>query len=420
MRTFLIIFCCLISAQALSDNNKDHIASFTQTLLENRYVITLEGTKFSGDGWHKLLREAKAADYLAIGEEHGIAENPLMVSELFQELVSSGYQHLAIEVSPPLAEALSRAASTGINGLRKMYAVPDNRAAFFSMKEEAQMLADIKALLPKQQNIFLGLDYEVLADRYLISRLTQLNPPKAAAALVSQLQEASLASWRMFEQEKNPKYFYSFSGNPKLIADIQTHWTKASPEAAEILSSLRDTFTINQLWMQGRHYQSNQERAKVFRKNWLHHWATKRIEDNNVKVMLKLGSNHLVRGLNYTRTYDLGSLLPEIAQLENKSVLQLMVIPGKGAQTANFDPVNMRYVSKSPKDGYHEGLELITEHAYKEGFTLVHLAPLREKMTRSLYKSFEVDLDKLEKLVFGFDYLLIMTGSTPSSDLLQE
>lgn len=412
--TTIVIMC--IAMGVLAKDEVDKTAEFQQQVALNSYPIKTDGTDFTGEGWDLLVQKAANSHYFAIGEEHGIAENPKMAAALFEALVPAGYRHLAIEVSPPLAEKFAEVTSGGLAGMQEMYRVPANRAAFFSMKEEAQMLVDIRRALPEQADLFWGLDYEVLGERFLINELLKEEHPESAKPALEVLSESSNESWKKFDEEKNPAFIYSFAGSPDLIENIQKSWPDPGARANSLMFSLKETFAINQLWISGQYWQSNVRRAQLFRTHWLNYWNQLQAENPNARIMIKLGSNHLIRGLNYTRTFDLGSLLPALAEMEGKSLTQLMVIPGKGSLTAKFNPVTMQYAANDPKDGYHKGLEIITDNIPDEGFTLIALEPLRALV----HKHPDEYSDKLEKVVFGYDYLLVMTGSTSSTNLLPD
>ena len=69
-----------------------------------------------------------------------------------------------------------------------------------------------------------------------------------------------------------------------------------------------------------------------------------------------------------------------------------------------------------PKDNYLEGLDPLVAAGYAGRFTLVDLRALRAVVftqARTLHPA-------LVRTVFGFDALLVMSGSTPSADFSAE
>jgi hypothetical protein len=89
-----------------------------------------------------------------------------------------------------------------------------------------------------------------------------------------------------------------------------------------------------------------------------------------------------------------------------------MVLPGPGTQTANFDPTSFRYVA-ADRDQYGEGMDVFDEAVFPGKFTVFDMAPLRSIASSA---SKEVPLP-LWRVIHGFDAVLILTGSHPSSNL---
>jgi hypothetical protein len=166
--------------------------------------------------------------------------------------------------------------------------------------------------------------------------------------------------------------------------------------------------------MQKQGWASNARRAAFMRSNFLRKWREAASGDRKPRVFLKLGASHLVRGRSMTEVYDLGSLLPELAALEGSKTFQLLVLPGKGTRVAVFDPTKMRFAPGEPKDSYMEGLDAIIEQAAPDTFTLIDLRPLRPLLSRQR----DGLSQELMRVVHGYDAVLVMSGSTPSHNLL--
>jgi hypothetical protein len=66
-----------------------------------------------------------------------------------------------------------------------------------------------------------------------------------------------------------------------------------------------------------------------------------------------------------------------------------------------------------PKDDYMQGLEPILAAAHPDAFTLIDLRPLRPLLGRWR----EGTDPELMRVVHGFDAVLVLSGSTPSSNL---
>ncbi len=385
----------------------------TAAALQHRLPLHHDGRQFSGPAWERLLQEARAAHVFGIGEEHGIAENPKLAGALFTALASAGYARLVIEVSPPMALALDRSARDGIDALRRQFAQPGGEPAFFGMREEAELLATVRATVPGDAPVLWGVDYEVGGDRLLLARLAELAPPAAAAPSFARLQEASRAAWAAYSDSGDISKAFSFSGDPELVAAVQEAWADPGAEAAAILDTLHGTLEINRLWVAGRAFDSNQRRAERLRSAYLTHWQAAQREPRPPRVMIKLGASHVTRGLNSNAAFDIGTLAPELAAATGGRAFTLMVLPGRGSPVAVLNPARWVYESAAPKDGYMRGLDPLLAAVQSDAMTLIDLRPLRPILGRWRQT---VDPD-LMSVVHGFDMLLVMSGSTASSNL---
>ena len=102
--------------------------------------------------------------------------------------------------------------------------------------------------------------------------------------------------------------------------------------------------------------------------------------------------------------------------MEGGHSFNVMVLPGKGSLTAVFDPTNFSFKAAPAKDGYAKGIEPVLDAAMQDQFTLIDLRPLR-----SVIRPGKMQNDQnLVRLIFGYDMLLVMSGSTASSELIHD
>ena len=406
-------FVVLLGGATYADTNEPN-NKLTEAARENSFRLDFNGNTFAGSALDQLLAAARDSQFFLIGEEHGIAENPKLAAQLFATLVADGYERLVIEISPSVAASLDTATKHGgIEGLRSLYATPGGEPAFFGMREEAELLAAVRAALPDAAEVLWGVDYEVASDRPLLRQLYDADRPASSDQPLDTLIAASDAAWSQYAETSSPQYIFGFSGDPALVSAVRDAWPDPDDEAAWILDTLQSTLEINQFWMQERRWESNAHRAALLRSNFLRHWQASKQRGNSPKVMAKLGSNHIVRGRNMTATFDLGTLLPEIAATEGRRSFSVLVLPGMESMTAVLDPSSWTYVSQPAKDNYAQGLEALTDAAYADAFTLIDLAPLRPIVGPSTDR-YGADV---ARVVHGFDMLLVMSGSTASSEL---
>lgn len=382
---------------------------------ENRHALAFDGRRFSGPGWDLLVDEGKRAKFFMLGEEHGLAENAHLSAQLVETLAPVGYNKLVVEISPPMAQEIGAALDRGgLAGLQRYYAQHQTGVAFYTMAEEAHFLARARKVLPRGEDALWGLDYEVAADRRLIARLKVKPKPAAARTPMTALITASTAAWADYERSRNPGMIFSFSGDPKLVRDLRAAWPDPDPESDWILDTLEGTLEANNHWVQQREWDSNQRRAELMRANWNRYWRALGSRARDTRAFFKFGASHLVRGRNMSEVMDMGSLIHETAALEDKTSFNIFVVGGKGAQTAQFNPVEWRYNPGPASDAEDQAIGFLTEQALPQGFTVIDLRPLRTILTAGRAARSN---PKMVRVVHGFDALVVMPGAHASLNL---
>src|SRR5271168_3686126 len=78
-------------------------AAFTETLKKNRAAISVQDGRLAGSG-AEILRGALAdAQFVALGEDHGIRQIPEFAAALCAELAPHGFHHMGLEIGPYVA-----------------------------------------------------------------------------------------------------------------------------------------------------------------------------------------------------------------------------------------------------------------------------------------------------------------------------
>ena len=375
---------------------------------DSRVKLGFDGQRFSGAAYDWLVEQGRAAHFFALGEEHGIAENAKLAAQLFRDLVPAGYRNAAIEISAPMAREIDQVARSGMASLRSFLTTPGQQVAFFGMREEAEWLAAARSAVPATVPVLWGTDYEVGADRHLIGLLKNMRKPAGAQVALARLEAASAASWAEYARTRGPQHIFSFSGDPALVKAVRAAWPGAGPRSAELLDTLETTFEINRLYFARQGYASNALRAANLRANFLRQWRTAK----EPRTFLKFGATHVVRGLTQVGTFDMGSLVSELAATRGERSFHLLVLPGNDSRTAVFDPSDFAYKPSAPKDMYQQGLSWMIDEAWPEAMTLFDTAKLRP----AVYSARTAD-PELVRAVFGFDAVLVMSRSTPSTNL---
>ena len=377
---------------------------------DHRMPMPFAKGRFSGPGWEKLVAEGRAAHFFLIGEEHGVAEVPRLVAQLASALKPAGYERLAIEVSPPIAEMLEGAAAGGYAGIERFIRANPPGVAFYAMREEARLLAEISAAGGYR---LWGLDYEVMGDPLLVERLRGA-APAAARAAVEALRTAATEARARLLATRDFRNIFAFSGDPDLVRAVRRVWPTPDAASAWILDTLEETLEINKLWVGGQGWASNARRAAFLRSNLRRYWLAEKAAGRAPRALFKFGASHAARGRSATEVYDIGEFAPAIAELEGGRSFHLLVGAGVGAQQAIFDPATLGYVAAPADPSIGFGVAPLAGLADPAVPTLIDLRPLRPMLSARQAKTADADL---VRAIHGFDALLVLSGSTPSTGI---
>lgn len=362
----------------------------------------------SGAGWDWLKAEGAKASFFAFGEEHGMAQVPVLVRELATALKPD---RLLLEISPPIAEDIDQAARGGLEGLKAYCRDNPPGPAFYAMADEARMLAAVRAALPGKRQLIWGLDYEVIMDRRLILRLKPKAPASAKAALAA-VEAASQAGWAAYAATKDISKVFTFAGDPALIEALMAAWPKPDRASADILETLLQTLRTNRAYTEERYFQSNAIRADFMKASFVRQW---RAASPKPRILFKFGGGHLVRGRSFTEVYDIGNLLAETATLEGGTSFHLLVVPLNGGRQAAMNPgANFAYEDVPVSTIEEMGIEALAELALPTGSTLVDLRPLRRFMSAGVTAKTDA---RLARVVHGYDAILLVRDSVASKNL---
>jgi hypothetical protein len=367
----------------------------------------------AGRGWDWLVEKARGARFTLIGEEHGVAETARFSAALFNALRGSGYSRMAIELSPIIAQDIEAAARrNGLQGVLAFFAAPSTWSPMY-LREEAQFLADVISVAPKNERVLWGFDREIFSDRYLISRLEPKVPPRAKESF-SRLKEASTNAWVRQQQNAGPPFLFS-GQDPAVVAAVRAAWPNPDPDSDIILRTLEESLAINAVAQTGTAWDSSERRAQWMRNSLAAVLKEDRGRASPPKVLMKAGYNHMIRGANYVNIFDVGAMTNEVAALDGGRAFHVIVLPGPGSRQAVMGP-GRSFVSIS-SDGFDEfragdqRLTRVLSNANATGHEVIDLRVLRPLAMRGL-ESWNADA---VKTIHGYDAAVIWKGAHASS-----
>jgi hypothetical protein len=111
---------------------------------ESSHVLTPSGGDLSGDGLDFLLAEAENVQFFCLGEPHNVREIPGFVTALFERLQDRwSFHHLAIEQGPFITDRIGRLARSKTDDELRQLAKKKKKALHFRTVEEIEMIADV-------------------------------------------------------------------------------------------------------------------------------------------------------------------------------------------------------------------------------------------------------------------------------------
>jgi hypothetical protein len=409
--SLVAVFATLAAAAPLAAQD-----SLTALLRANAHVMRGEadGT-LSGPGADLLVAAGRDAQFFLIGEEHGVAEVPRVAAGLFRALAPAGYRHLAIETGDGLASALNRQVLADTTGAAYAAFLRDHfpGAPFYNWREDAALLRDAVHAAGGRDDVLWGLDYDIMADRYALRRLRDLAPNARARALADSVIAVADSSLRMALSTPNPGLLMMFGGPDDVYAPLRQAYAPApGSEMDHILRLMEDTRAINGHWGRGQGYLSNLERARLNKRQLMRHLdAATRRDGRMPRVMMKFGSSHMVRGRSFTQVFDLGTLASELADVNGSRSFGVLMLGGAGTSHAVIDPRVFRSMEVPVQ--IEPWMQPFYDAADPARWTVIDLRPLRARVP-----SLGTLPDQTRQVLYGFDAIVILSGSGPQHDLL--
>ena len=380
-------------------------------LRANRLPLTMTDGP-AGRGWDWLVQEARDARFTLVGEEHGVAETAQFSAALFRALRGSGYDRMAIELSPIIAQDIEATARrNGLQGILDFFARPDTWSPMY-LREEAQFLADVISAAPRNERVLWGLDREIFSDRYLISRLEPRVPQRAREPF-TRLKEASTNAWARQQQNAGPPFL--FSQDPAVVSSVRAAWPNPDRQSDAILRTLGESLAIHTVAQTGTAWAYSERRAQWMRNNLAARLSEEQGRGTPRKVMMKFGYNHMIRGANYFNTFDVGAMTDEVATLTGDRAFHILVLPGPGSRQAVLGPGrSFVSVSSDEYDEFRAGDQRLTRvlsNPNATGHEVVDFRALRPLAMRGL-EGWNADL---VRTIHGYDAAVIWKGAHASS-----
>ena len=419
----LALGAAVAPCEAFADTRDDAApGALADELARHRYPLTLENGRLGGEGARVLSDEAKASEFVLVGEDHGLAEMPRFVDALFRLVAPHGYRHLAVEAGPLTERYLTRMAS----GADAQKAFADfNREhpfalPFYSWREEAEMLESaVRIVGPATREPIWALDQEfILSSSVHLERLVELAPNARARAVATEYADKAKTEFARMVEAKNPGLVFLASAAADDFKRLGEAFHAApGTEAARILDELEVSWEIYQKNFTGRGFDSNQQRADLMKRHLMQYYDRARaIEKAPPKAVFKFGAYHMKRGRSFINVYDVGNLVSELAAANGSRSFHVLAVAAKGTQNTYLPFVGVDADRQKAYDAVAAfdfmDVKPLVGAALGGSWTLVDLRPVRPLLAARKLGA----LDRgLEETIWGYDAVVVIPESHAST-----
>ncbi len=385
------------ATESLQQSYPDNIDGETvASLNENSLAINIhiDGT-YSGPGWDHLIAESEKAGIVILGEQHATADIPALANQLHETLKSDA---LAIEVGPWSTRYAVELIKNGAGTLETWQARSGHGFAFpfLFFAEESKAAEKMALRSPDKIEPLWGLDQEFVGSGASLLPILQREAKTDA-------QKAAVESFGA-AQSKDPMMVGAIDG-PAI--DSLASAFAGNAIVGEIMTALRMTSAIYAPYTRrtGRFYEANLKRENYMKSNFVAAYNRAKSKlGRDPRVLVKLGGNHAMRGINDTNLPAFGNFAAEWGHGQNIRVVNIMVDCFGGQ-------------ARSPQSNKAEPCESMAAKApalmaiEKKGpVTFVDFRPMRSK----LGKLKNIDARSRE-LILAFDFYLAIADVRPAT-----
>lgn len=416
LRVVILSICACLAAAARAQN-----APFLEAVQKNRAGIAVKDGKLSGPGADVLRAALAEAQFVLMGEDHGVAKIPEFGAALCAELAPRGFHHMALEVGPNTAPELERFARSaeGAKQISEFLKKYPQSVPFYNWREEFAMLQECERSGGSEGMTLWGVDQEFQgASGFLLDKILATNPGREAAAAIQALRRENGEERATAAKTGNPWDLFMTSAKLEELDRARDLLAKqGNAEAQQILTALlvsRDVYLKNKA---ADYYNSNRQRALLMKQNFVSPFSqAMQRGPAPPKVLFKFGGMHMFRGLNPLHSSELGNLAGEFAEAHDLKSVHILIFGVKGVQ-AHFAGIGKPsqaapFDNTSEKDSDFPFLRPFFENQVAGSWTIYDLRALRTG-----FSQFGKIDPEFERIIFGYDFVVLVPEATASHDM---
>lgn len=354
----------------------------SSALEAHRLALEFDGANLRGPGAERLLADARAAQFVLVGEDHGFAETPAFVQALYRDLVNTPdrYRALAIEVGPLSAARVEEALHRDRNALAQTQALFPFALPFLAWRENAALATSV--VREDGGAELWGVDQEfLLSSRMHFMRLADLAPTPDARQMAQDYARRDREAYRTMVEKHDPQSTLLTHLTQADFDGLRKAFTGAKPGALAIVDALEESARIYRSQESDSNV-SNRARALLMKRNFMASYAPLAQRDGKPRVLFQMGAYHLGRGLSPTRQFDLGNLVSELAASRAEHSYHVLVLAAGGEVNHWFPFLPDAAAKKAPYAAAEEletvGAKPLLGKVLPRKWTLFDLVALRD------------------------------------------
>jgi hypothetical protein len=412
----VVCLALLALTPALAQENK-----LIERLLQNRYQVGFQEGQLSGTGLPVLQKALANAQFVLIGEDHGISQIPEFASAVCNLIGPQGFHTMAIETGPLAASELQQwiTRDSGRADLVNFEKKFPESIAFYNFQEEYDLLSHCASSAQGGKFQLWGLDQELMGSSGLIlTRVLETHPGKQAADTTQRLLLKNNEAYAVAAKSGSPGDIFMMTVSDAELNNLRDLLRKeGNPSSVALINALIKSRDIYQQNMSSSGYESNRERALLMKSNFVNDYnQATQAEGAPPKVLFKTGAWHLYKGINPLRNNDMGNFVTELADGQGTTSLHIMILGVKGSQL-RFAGIGRPYQPgdfnlAEDKDSDFLFLKPMFDNLETTGWTMFDLRGLRKG-----FRSLEPVDKEMERLIFGYDLLVLIPNATPSKQI---
>jgi hypothetical protein len=279
---FAVFSFCVISISGQAANG-------LSVPLPTQYDLSTDGRAF-------LLNEASRASFFMLGELHGENEIPALIRNLWPSMWEVGYRHVAAEISPWAANRLE-------------FGKRDAPIVGLWTQPEATFVTSLKR---DRVPVLWGCDIEELQPHLLIRELAAANPND------KNLRMAVDAVKNGYQRKMAPALLQLVKA-ATVVKDPSIGGVSLRNNLVRSLDVETDRFT-------GARLSASLHREAIMKDLFHDYW----LKAGKTKVFLRLGRNHLHRGIDRRGVSTLGNFVAELGAAYHLRVFNVAAFAGGG------------------------------------------------------------------------------------------